>query len=196
MDEPTTHLDIPSIDALLRALQAYTGTLIFISHDVYFIRALAQTVLHVHSGRLTSYAGNYDYYLEKSRATNERAALTAGFTDARPPQNAAPARPRAGESSGPAAKTKEQKRAESEARAAASGAAKKLRNEVGLLERRVSELEAKQAELAAALEAPETYQQPGKAQQLNRELSSLVDLLQEATAQWEQAATRLTAMEK
>ena len=61
-----------------------TGTLIFISHDVYFIRALAQNVLHVHSGRLTPYAGDYDYYLDKSRATNERAALTAGFTDARP----------------------------------------------------------------------------------------------------------------
>ena len=90
MDEPTTHLDIPSIDALVGALKEYDGTFIFISHDVYFIRALAQNVLHVHSGRLTPYAGNYDYYLEKSKATNERAALTAGFTDARPRQDAAP----------------------------------------------------------------------------------------------------------
>src|SRR5580692_2120957 len=88
MDEPTTHLDIPSIDALVGALKDYDGTFIFISHDVYFIRALAQNVLHVHSGRLTPYAGNYDYYLEKSKASNERAALTAGFTDARPPQGA------------------------------------------------------------------------------------------------------------
>jgi ATP-binding cassette subfamily F protein 3 len=86
MDEPTTHLDIQSIDSLVGALKAYEGTLIFISHDVYFIRTLAQTVLHVHSGRLTPYAGNYDYYLEKSKATNARAALTAGFTDARPVQ--------------------------------------------------------------------------------------------------------------
>jgi len=46
-------------------------------------------VLHVHSGRLTPYAGNYDYYLEKSKATNARAALTAGFTDARPKQSKA-----------------------------------------------------------------------------------------------------------
>jgi ATP-binding cassette subfamily F protein 3 len=51
---------------------------------VYFIRALAKNVLHVHSGRLTPYAGDYDYYLEKSKATNARAALTAGFTDAGP----------------------------------------------------------------------------------------------------------------
>src|SRR6202789_3983626 len=90
MDEPTTHLDIPSIDALVGALKEYDGTFIFISHDVYFIRALAQTVLHVHSGRLTPYAGNYDYYLEKSRASNERAALTAGLVDRRPMQNASP----------------------------------------------------------------------------------------------------------
>src|SRR6202453_1022169 len=92
MDEPPTHLDIPSIDALVGALKEYDGTFIFISHDVYFIRALAQNVLHVHSGGLTPYAGNYDYYLDKSRASNERAALTAGSAAARPPQDgAAPA---------------------------------------------------------------------------------------------------------
>ncbi len=88
MDEPTTHLDMASIDAMINALKEYEGTLIFISHDVYFIRQLAKTVLHIHSGRLTPYAGDYDYYLEKSRATNARAALTAGFTEARPVQNA------------------------------------------------------------------------------------------------------------
>jgi len=192
MDEPTTHLDIPSIDALLRALQSYAGTLVFISHDVYFIRALAQTVLHVHSGRLTPYAGNYDYYLEKSRATNERAALTAGFTEARPAQAPAPDRPRLGEGKSGADNAKDQRRAEAESRAAS----KRLRNEVGLLEKRVSELEAKQGELTAALEAPETYQEPGRAQQLNRELSAVVDQLQEATADWEKAATRLTELEK
>src|SRR3954471_13796729 len=89
MDEPTTHLDIPSIDALIGALKNYEGTFIFISHDVHFIRALAQNVLHVHSGRLTPYAGDYDYYLEKSKASDARAALTAGFTDARPVQTVA-----------------------------------------------------------------------------------------------------------
>src|SRR3954462_14177575 len=78
MDEPTTHLDVGSIDALIGALAQYEGTLIFISHDVYFIRAVAKTVLHIHAGTLTPYAGDYDYYLEKSRATSARAALTAG----------------------------------------------------------------------------------------------------------------------
>lgn len=181
MDEPTTHLDIPSIDALVGALKNFEGTLIFISHDVYFIRALAQNVLHVHAGRLTPYAGNYDYYLEKSRATNERAALTAGFTDARPVQ--VPAKVAAPV----AAKTVDPKARASEA--------KKLRVEVGKLEQRVSELESKQAELTAELEAPETYQEPGKAQHLNRELSVIVDQLQTATDEWEKAASRLAELE-
>jgi ATP-binding cassette subfamily F protein 3 len=77
MDEPTTHLDVGSIDALIGALKQYEGTFIFISHDVHFIRAIAKTVLHISAGRLTPYAGDYDYYLEKSRATSAREALTA-----------------------------------------------------------------------------------------------------------------------
>jgi ATP-binding cassette subfamily F protein 3 len=184
MDEPTTHLDIASIDSLVGALEAYEGTLVFISHDVYFIRALAQTVLHVHSGRLTAYAGNYDYYLDKSKATNERAALTAGFTDARPVQAAAKAMEKA----------KEPKRPEADARAKAAEI-KKLRGDMTALEQQISELEKSQAELAAALEAPETYSHPGRAQQLNRELSKIVDRLQATTTEWEAAGVRLTALE-
>jgi ATP-binding cassette subfamily F protein 3 len=204
MDEPTTHLDIPSTDVLIRALETFEGTLIFISHDVHFIRALAKCVLHVHSGRLTRYAGGYDYYLEKSRATNERAALTAGLAGARPADSAIPRRlPHPGEAnaadtaaarSAPQTgrKTKEQKRLEAEARSARSGTQKKLRTDVGHLEQRVSELEAKQAELTATLEAPETYQEPGKAQHVNRELSSVVKQLREATQEWERKAAELS----
>jgi len=88
MDEPTTHLDIGSIDALVGALEQYEGTLIFISHDVYFIRAVAKSVLHISAGQLTPYAGDYDYYLEKSRATSARAALTS---DGQKLQNLQPA---------------------------------------------------------------------------------------------------------
>ena len=57
MDEPTTHLDMASIDALAYALDQFQGTLIFISHDVYFIRTLANHVVHVNGGRLTPYPG-------------------------------------------------------------------------------------------------------------------------------------------
>src|SRR6266542_2771455 len=61
MDEPTTHLDMSSIDALAYALDQFQGTLIFISHDVYFIRALANHVVHIDNGRLTHYPGPYQY---------------------------------------------------------------------------------------------------------------------------------------
>ncbi len=185
MDEPTTHLDIQSIDALVGALKSYEGTLIFISHDVYFIRALAESVLHVHSGRLTPYAGNYDYYLEKSRATNERAALTAGFTDARPVN--APS----------AASIKPPKTAADDlAKKPGAGEIRKFREQVGQLEKKVVELETKQAEITAALEAPETYADKGRFHHLNRELSVVVDQITTATAEWEAAATKLVEMEK
>jgi len=181
MDEPTTHLDIPSIDSLVNALKSFEGTFIFISHDVYFIRQLAKTVLHVHSGRLTPYAGDYDYYLEKSKASNARAALTAGFTDARPVQKS---------------EVKGQKTGEAKTTKPNPADLKKLRTEVGHLEEKVSQLETKQNELTAELEAPETYNSPGKAQHLNRELSALVDQLTAATAAWEKAAGKLAELEK
>jgi ATP-binding cassette subfamily F protein 3 len=185
MDEPTTHLDIASIDALVHALKQYPGTFIFISHDVYFIRALAQNVLHVHSGRLTPYAGDYDYYLEKSKASNARAALTAGFTDARPKQ--VEQKP---EASGPKPAS-----GASATKKAHPADLKKLRIEVGKLEEQVATLETKQNELTAALEAPETYTQPGQAQHLNRELTAIVNQLTAATTAWEEAATRLAALQ-
>ena len=182
MDEPTTHLDIASIDALVHALKQYEGTLVFISHDVYFIRALASQVLHVHSGRLTPYAGDYDYYLDKSKATNERAALTAGFTDARPVQTPVAKPASAATTSAPAVKL-------------SAGEIRKLRSEVSKLEEAVASLEAKQTELAGALESPETYTVAGRAQQLNRELTAVTDQIQQATQAWEQAASRLEAAE-
>jgi len=187
MDEPTTHLDIGSIDAMVNALKGYTGTLIFISHDVHFIRSLAETVLHVHSGRLTSYAGNYDYYLEKSKATNARAALTAGFTDARPEahkgaaKKAAPA-PIATPVAGGPKLTPNQLR--------------KMREEVGQLEKKVADLEAKQNEITAALEDPATYSDKSRFHRLNLELSTITEQVSDATAKWEAATEALDAAER
>ena len=79
MDEPTTHLDIHTVESLTLALERYEGTLVFISHDVHFIRKLATKVLHVNAGQVTPYVGGYDYFLEKTGTENDaRAALTAG----------------------------------------------------------------------------------------------------------------------
>jgi len=83
MDEPTTHLDILSIDSLVNALKTYEGTLVFISHDVHFIRNLAETTLHIARNAddtmstLTRYTGGYDYFLEKSGLDDDRSAVTS-----------------------------------------------------------------------------------------------------------------------
>jgi ATP-binding cassette subfamily F protein 3 len=83
MDEPTTHLDILSIDSLVSALKNYEGTLVFISHDVHFIRTLAETTLHITRNAddtaavVTRYTGGYDYFIEKSGLNDDRSAVTA-----------------------------------------------------------------------------------------------------------------------
>ena len=178
MDEPTTHLDIMSIDALIAALKTYEGTLYFVSHDVHFIREIAKTVLHVHSGRLTNYAGDYAYYLEKSKSGNERAALTAGFTDARPKQEEA-------------AKVEKPK---APAKPSASDI-RKLKADVTKCEQQVSELEAKQAQITAELADPATYTGGVNLPQLNARLRDTINALQTATAAWEQAAQKLSEAE-
>lgn len=78
MDEPTTHLDLLSVEALVQALKHYEGTLVFISHDVHFIRSLAEKILHINNGAVTTYSGGYDYYLEKSGILDdEKGGITA-----------------------------------------------------------------------------------------------------------------------
>ena len=185
MDEPTTHLDMPSIDALLYALEQYEGTLIFISHDVYFIREIGNKVVHVNAGQLTHYAGDYQYYLDKTAATSARAALTAG---ARAPEKANGAERKS-------AKTKEQKRLEAEERQARSRERKSRQEAVHHLEKSIAALEARQAELTAELENPETYSKPGAAQGINRELSGVIEELETLTHEWEKAAQRLAEVE-
>jgi ATP-binding cassette subfamily F protein 3 len=173
MDEPTTHLDIMSIDALIAALKTYEGTLYFVSHDVHFIREIAKTVLHVHSGRLTNYAGDYAYYLEKSKSGNERAALTAGFTDARPKQDEAP------KAEKPKAPVKP-----------SASDIRKLQADVTKCEQQVADLEAKQAQITAELADPATYTGG-----VNLPLRDTINALQTATAAWEQAARKLSEAE-
>ena len=80
MDELTTQLDINTVESLSLALERYEGTLVFISHDVHFIRKLATKVLHVSAGQLVSYPGSYDYFVEKTGGLeDDRAALIAAI---------------------------------------------------------------------------------------------------------------------
>lgn len=191
MDEPTTHLDMGSIDALIGALKQFEGTLIFISHDVHFIRSLATSVLHISAGKLTPYAGDYDYYLSKTQATDARAALTAGegLTDNRAgavleaelrPVGAMGMR-----------EQREQRRQESADRAAKGRLRREVEKKLAEAERAVAELEKRQSELVAALEDPESYKDAGVALKLNRELMGVQSDLETANGEWMAAATEL-----
>jgi ATP-binding cassette subfamily F protein 3 len=190
MDEPTTHLDMSSIDALAYALDQFSGTLIFISHDVYFIRALANHVVHVNAGQLTHYPGGYQYYLDKTKAKSERAGLTAGsLTGLAPATRGFPAGPPSASSG-----RRELKRLEAEQRQALSRGRKAQQQVVAQLERKIQELEKQHQELVAELELPATYEKAGRAVELNRDLMAVQEELAELNPKWEAEATKLTEL--
>jgi len=188
LDEPTTHLDMPSIDALIGALSQHEGTLLFVSHDVHFIRALATTVLHISAGKLTPYAGDYQYYLDKSGSLSERAALVAPG-DYRPeasgPQEAAP-RVKMG-----LKEIKEQRRAEAEARKAANKIIREQQARLKAAEEEITRLENRQRELVLELE-----NSGGKAFELNRELADLQERLISVMEEWEKLSASLPSTEE
>ncbi len=84
MDEPTTHLDIASVDALILALKEFQGTICFISHDIYFINALADSVVHIEKGKTTVYPGNYDYFRRRQAQIQADAAVLSRKEEAKP----------------------------------------------------------------------------------------------------------------
>ncbi len=172
MDEPTTHLDMNSIEALIQAMKPYEGTLAFISHDVYFIRQIAQQVLHVQDGHLHLYPGDYDYYL--SKRASESAARATPSTPAR--------------SGSTTPSPRDRRRIEAEARQARSRARRDAERDLQHCEKHVVELEKRQHELVAGLESPEAFNNGAKARELNLELADIVRDLAEANTAWEAAA--------
>jgi ATP-binding cassette subfamily F protein 3 len=185
MDEPTTHLDLASVDALVDALMPYEGTLIFISHDVHFIRELSNHVVRVEAGQLRHFPGGYQYYLDKT-AQSARAALTSS--------SAASPGPAAEKPAAPQVDRKEQRRIEAEQRQARSRKKQEIQKRIAELEKEIAGLEAQGKELTAELEKPETYA-GGRAVQINRELMHIHDRLPEVMAEWEAAATKLSAID-
>jgi ATP-binding cassette, subfamily F, member 3 len=193
MDEPTTHLDVGSIDALIGALKQYHGTLIFISHDVHFIRAIATSVLHITASpartaganctgsKLTFYPGDYDYYLDKSKATSARAGLIGTDRPAVPLMTS----DNTHRSASGLREQKQQKRLEAESRNAIGRARREKQKWVHELETKIAALEGQQKELTAALENPAAYTPGGRAMAINRDLSALSHDLARLTAEWE-----------
>ena len=189
MDEPTTHLDLASVEALLFALDQFQGTLVFISHDVYFIRELANHVVHVKDGWLTHYTGGYQYYLDKTATDNARRAALAAWESSGPrPNSPAPPARTVGE-------RREQRRLAAEQRQMRSRELQAARHTVRRLEAEIATLEVRQHELTAELERPETYETPGRAVEINREIQGVLASLERLNTEWETAAGKLTELE-
>ncbi len=192
MDEPTTHLDIPSIDALIGALEQYEGTLIFISHDVHFIRRLAQQVLHISAGALTPYSGNYDYYLDKSNASSEKAGLVAGkqLSDHQPKAEKSTLE----KSSMGMREMKQARRAEAEARKAAAKEKREQEVKVSALEVRIHGLEYKQRQITESMQDPAAHASGGNASDLSRELTRVQTEIVLLSAEWEKESEVLAGI--
>jgi len=181
MDEPTTHLDLASVDALIEALKPYEGTIIFISHDVHFIRTLSTHVVRVEAGVLRHYPGGYQYYLDKTAQTAREALTSSSMAPV-----AKQAKP---QMSG--ADRKAQKRLEAEQRQARSKKRQEIQKRVTTLEKEIADLETMEKQLTEKMEAPETHSTPGRAGALNREIVNIHERLKEATMEWEAAGMEM-----
>ncbi|MFT5052610.1 MAG: ATP-binding cassette subfamily F protein 3 [Chlamydiales bacterium] len=172
MDEPTTHLDMSSIDALVAAMTQFEGTLVFISHDVHFIKTLANKVIHTAGGVLTPYLGDYEFYLHKTKAASARAALTAdGGAATKTQRNAG--RPATKNANKPRLNLQKQKKI------------------VKKLETEIEALESRKAAITAELELPETWGNGARSRELGRELETNSERLAELSSKWETEAGRL-----
>jgi len=172
MDEPTTHLDMPSIEALVAALRQYQGTLLFISHDAYFIRQIATSVFQVQDGLVTLYPGDYDYYLDKSARDAAGLAGTDAITNSE-------------SSSAGSQSEKERKRREAAERQAKYQLRQELKSRLAEVEKRIVALERRQNELVNTLESQNGVDS-GAATSL--ELKQVADELAQLFPEWEQLA--------
>ena len=179
LDEPTTHLDMPSIDAFIEALKNYTGTIIFVSHDVHFIRAIAKNTIQIEAGKVTPYAGDYDYYLRKSEASSEQGGLVAGLRNANPQSESGTKEKIRGLS------PKERRRRNAEKRKAVSLKRKSIEVCVAKLESEILALEEEQALISKQLEDPNSYADKEKAKELSTQADRVARRLNERNYEWE-----------
>ncbi|MBO6150161.1 MAG: ABC-F family ATP-binding cassette domain-containing protein [Clostridium sp.] len=200
LDEPTNHLDITSREVLENALNGYTGTVLCVSHDRYFINRTATRILDLTMGTVLNYIGNYDYYLEKKDVTEkawlEARALTAasgaagGLQNARSlPEGAAPSS--AGQTSlqeQAAAAPEESGKLSWQQQKEAQARARKLQNDLKKTEEEIHRLETRDQEIDELLALEENYSDVEKLMKLNNEKQELTSRLEALYEQWEQLA--------
>ena len=189
LDEPTTHLDMASIDAVIQALKDYTGTLIFVSHDLHFIRALGKRTIRIEAGKITNFAGDYDYYLWKSGSADAPSGLIEGLKDSRPDQT---------KNTSPRAKVlsaKEKRSIRAQERERKKAERSKLEDTVRKLEKEIMKLEDEQKTIIQQLGSSDSYNEPEKAKELNGKASSVARQLQERNYEWEIETEKLIQLD-
>ena len=201
LDEPTNHLDITSKEILESALNRYTGTVLYVSHDRYFINRTATRILDLTNGSFINYIGNYDYYLEKKEdveaafaarqmaqtaanhptGTNSPQATStaSGISSSRTSQTAMTA-----SSAGSPADGKIDWKAQKEEQARL----RKRQNELKKIEDKIHELETRDGEIDELLSQEDVYTDVSRLMELNKEKESIQKELEVLYEKWEELA--------
>lgn len=170
LDEPTNHLDIISKEILEEALREYAGTVLYVSHDRYFINQTATRILELTGQTLINYIGNYDYYQEKKEE------LTRAYV------SSAVSGPEAEEQSASSAQMDWKTRKEEQARL------RKRENDLKKLETLISELETRDKEIDEEFNLPETGTDLPRCQELSHEKAEIAGQLEQLYDQWAELA--------
>lgn len=175
LDEPTNHLDIMSKEILEDALNGYEGTILYVSHDRYFINRTAHRILDLTEGQFVSYVGNYDYYLEKHDTV--MAAIEANA-----PRNA-------DADSAVAAKAAESEvKLDWKAQKEEQARLRKKENDLKKCEEKIAELEERISEIDTEMSDPAIGTQVAKLQELTKEQAACQEQLEKLYEQWEELA--------
>jgi ATP-binding cassette subfamily F protein 3 len=209
MDEPTNHLDLASKEVLEEALAGFTGTIVFISHDRYFINRIGTRVVEVQGGRLTDYIGNYDDYLAASsaRAAAEpvaapvplRAGGVSGTKRPAGPSGNRPASPRSptppAAPAGPPSPPRREGSSEKSGRRALEREIKAIRGRLEAIEKQIAEMEMRLADIGLALADPDLYRDGNRAREIAESRRQAEEQVAWLMKEWEELSERLTAVE-
>jgi len=186
LDEPTNHLDLASREVLEGALASFPGTIVFISHDRYFINRIATEIVEISRGTLVTYQGSYDDYLDS------KARATASATVPAAPAPPAPSRQRV---TAPAEAPRASRRESSRRSEQVTKDVRELRRRLGEVERQIHALEARLAELGERLGDPALYANGEHVREATAERKRAEEQVMWLMREWEQLSTVLAAHE-